>query len=215
MRKRIVAALLAVMFLAVFAPMTAFASSGSVKMTGYDQVIKKGNTVYCAGVGGIYKVTLKNGKVKSKKHLWKNECTFVPESYECAMCLNGKYLYYLSGGEGTGGALYRVKTSGGEPQLLASVPSSDDKFVYAIKKSKIYYYKFNYDEDYNIIGTSGSVMNLNGKNKSNTSKKAVLKHKKSNTKGYSVKIKASGRYYKDYLKTPKGTFYLGKAENLE
>ena len=215
MRKKIIAVLIAVAFLAVFTPMTSFASSGSVKMTGYDQVIKKGNTVYCAGTKGIYKVILKNGKVKSKKRLITLENIFSPESYLSAMKLKGKYLYYLASSEGTGGAIERVKTTGGKSKLLATVPLWGDYFVYAIKGSKIYYYKIKYDNDYNVVGTPKSVMSVNGKNKSKTSKKAVLKHKKSNASGYSVKIKTSGGYYKDYLKTPKGTFYLGKTECRE
>ena len=143
MRRRIIAMLMAVILLVVFAPATVFATSDSVSLTGYDQVIKKKNTIYCAGTGGIYKVILKNGKVKSKKRIVKNECTFAPESYQCAMRLKGKYLYFLSGGEGTGGSLCRIKLSGGKVKRLATnIPLSDQNFKYAIKGSKIYYYTF-------------------------------------------------------------------------
>lgn len=215
MRRRIIAVLMAVMLLAVFAPATVFATSDSVYMTGYDQVIKKKNTVYCAGTGGIYRVILKNGKVKSKKRIVKNEYAFAPKSYQCAMRLKGNYLYFLSGGEGTGGSLCRVRSSGGKVKRLATnIPLSDQYFKYAIKGTKIYYYTYKLDEDYNIAGIARRMMSLNGKNKSKTSKKAVLKHKKRNVKGYSVRIKTSGSYYKDYLKTPKGSFYLGKAKQL-
>lgn len=34
--------------------------------------------------------------------------------------------------------------------------------------------------------------------------------KKSNASGYSVSIRKKNGYYRDYLKTPKGTFCLGK-----
>ena len=55
-----------------FMPTSAFAAS-KVKMTGYDQVYMTGNTAYCAGTKGIYKVTLSNGAVTSKKLIFKAE----------------------------------------------------------------------------------------------------------------------------------------------
>lgn len=212
MKKRITAILLVGMLLLAVTPVTAHASSGAVKMTGYDQVIKNGNIAYCAGTGGIYKVILKKSKVKSIKRLVKNECTFAPESYQSAMRMKGKYLYFLNGGEGTGGCIERIKTTGGKSKRLDSVPLFDKYYAYAIKGSKIYYFKHDVDFEADTIKTPKKVMNLNGKNKTKTSKKAVLKHKNSNAKGYSVVIQLDGNYYKDYLITPKGAFYLGEAE---
>jgi len=214
LKHRALTLLLSVAVLLAFTPVTAFASSGTVKMTGYDQVIKKGNIAYCAGTGGIYKVTLKKDKVKKIKCIVKNGVTFAPESYQSAMRLKGNYLYYLQGGEGTGGSIQRIKTTGGKSKKLDYVPLSDNYYSYAKKGSKIYYFKYDYDVETDTIKTPKRVMNLNGKNKAKTSKKAVLKKKNSNTKGYSVVIQLDGNYYKDYLITPKGAFYLGEAESL-
>ena len=55
-------------------------------------------------------------------------------------------------------------------------------------------------------------MKLNGKSKKSTKVKPIMKSKNRNkaAKGYSVKMKYSNGYIKDYLKTPKGKYYLGK-----
>ncbi|MBQ9059620.1 MAG: hypothetical protein IJ128_00575 [Firmicutes bacterium] len=204
MLKKLAACFMIMAIAIAFMPTSAFAAS-KVKMTASDQVVINGSYAYCAGASGIYKVKLKKGKATSIKRLVRNDEVGGAYSYFDAMKKKGKYLYYREGGEGTMGSINRVNVSSGKQKCLAMTGYHED---YAIKGKKIYYYK--YDEE------SGNPpkreMKLNGKSKKKSSKAAVLKTRVSNEKGYSVKIKKKGYYVKDYLKTPKGTYYLGKAE---
>lgn len=202
--KKLAACVMAMAIAVSFMPASAFAASKTVSMTAYNQVYKTGSTYYCAGASGIYKVKVKNGKVKSKKRIVKNDWVGGPYSYYDGMKKKGKYLYYRVGSEGTWGTVNRVKLSGGKEKELAITGYHGD---YAIKGKKIYFDKM--DDEENVMKR---VMKLNGTDKKKTSTKAKIKTKKSNTSGYSMKIKEKGEVVKDYLRTPKGTFYLGKCE---
>ena len=198
MKKKIAAFVLSLAIAVSFMPANTFAAS-TAKMTSYDQVIKSGSTVYCAGAEGIYKVKVKKGKVVSKKRLVDAE-SFGAYSYYSGMKKKGKYIYTQSSSEGTLFSLVRVRTSNGKCKTLASA-NDKGEINYAIKKSKIYY-KPSY-------GGAKKAMKLNGKNKKKTSVKPVMKHRKSNAKGYKVIMKEKGSRVITYLKTPKGKFRLG------
>ena len=190
---------------------TAHAASGTVKMTTYDEVIKIKNTVYCAGAKGIYKVKLKNGKVKSKKLIVKAaNPLFGPYTYIGEMKKKGNYIYYMHASEGTLWTLLRVNIKTGKEKTLISF-NEQKYFGYVIKNKKIYYDDQDGSDEYNIKANVYS-MKLNGTGKKKASVKPLMKQKKTNKKGYSIVIKQKGRYAKDYLKTPKGKFYLGKVK---
>ena len=177
--------------------------------TVYDDVLKTGNTVYCAGASGIYKAKLKKGKMKSAKRIYRSYSPmFGAYSYISAMSLNGSYLYFFEGSEGVLKSLCRVKTDGKGKKHLADTWES--RYGYAISNNRIYYDEGPADEDY-----SEEVlvcMKLNGSEQHSTDIIPKMTQKKTSAKGYSVKIKRAGKYYKDYLKTPKGTFLLGKCK---
>ena len=79
------------------------------------------------------------------------------------------------------------------------------------KQSLLRYKESVEDEETGIV--SYKVMKLNGKSKKKTKIKPAEKNKKTNARGYSMKYKKKGKYVKTYLKTPKGTYYLGKIKN--
>lgn len=206
MKRRIITILIAFAVAVSFMPTFAHAAS-KVKMTAYDQVVKSGNTVYCAGEGNtIYKVKLKNGRVKSKKRLVKGDWAMGDYSYIQKMKKRGNYLYYVVGTEGTMWYFYRVNVKSGKKKELAVNATH-----YVIKKKKIYAEFYNEEGDtpweYALLYKT---MKLNGKGKKKSSVEPVMKVKKSNAKGYSMVYKISGDYSKAYLKTPKGRFYLGR-----
>ncbi len=203
MKKRLALLLTALVVAVAFMPASAFAAS-KAKMTVYTEVYKTGNTVYCAGEGdSIYKVRVKDDKVTSKKKVMETTFCMGPYSYVWSMKKKGGYIYYELGGEGTYNQLKRVQISSGKKKTLTSCVND-----YAIKGKKIYY--SNYDEDSDKL--KYRVMKLNGKNKKKSSVHAQSKYKRSNAAGYSVKYKKKGGYAKTYLKTPQGTYYLGKTE---
>ena len=200
MRKKILACIMVLAIAVSFMPTSAFAGS-KIKMTAYDQVIKSGNTVYCAGARGLYKVTLKKGKVKKVKVLYSTGRTWFDGSQLEAMKKKGKYIYFIQV-TGVDNLLYRIKTSGKNKKLLALT------YDYAIKGNKIYFYDSDVDEDEDA--ENASVMKLNGKSKKRTSKDYVLKTKRSNKAGYKVYSRVKKSYVQDFLITPKGKFYLGR-----
>ena len=196
-KKRFLAGLLALMMVVAMVP-GAFAAekAKTVTMTAYHEVIKDGSTVYCVGYSGLYKVKLKKGKPVSKKRL----------DSRCGgwMKKKGGYIYYVATPSGgLWSELRRVKISTAKGKKLVG---DDCDLHYVIKGEKIYYRMV---DEYGR--TTKKVMKLNGKSKKKTSVKAVTKTKQTNAKGYSVKSSESGDYMKDYLKTPKGKLYLGKA----
>ena len=182
-----------------FMPANTFAASKTAKMKAYDQVIKSGNTVYCAGAEGLYKVKVKKGKVVSKKLLSRAE-SFGAYSYYSGMKKKGGHIYAQVSTEGPAFYLDRIKTKSGAYKTLEGA-NDQGPIVYAIKSKKIYYKA----QD----SKTKKVMKLNGKNKKKTSTKPVMKHAKSNAKGYSVIMKSKGDKIVTYLKTPKGKFKLG------
>lgn len=188
---------------------SAHAAPKIVKSTAYDQVIKKGYTAYVAGASGIYKVKLVKGKLKSKKRIVKAKGTYWGSAYASSMYKRGKYLYYAVGSNGTPFSIYRVSLKTGKEKQLANIHDGDyGNFV--IKGNKIYYVEYNWDKG----AYQNRQMSLNGKSKKKSKYKAVQITKVSNKKGYKVITKQKGKYYRDYIQTPKGKFYLGKVKNF-
>ena len=183
MLKKIAACMMVMAIAVAFMPTSAFAASKSAKMTAYNQVFVSGSYAYCAGAGGIYKVKLKKGKKESVQRLYDSECAFGPSAAVEAMKKKSGYIYFRSASQGTCAYLSRVKCSGGDVKDLGIT---------------------GYAADYAIEG--------NKKNKKKTSVKPVTNERDSNKSGYRIVIKKKGHYVKDYLKTPEGTFYLGKVE---
>ena len=203
MKKRFIAVLLSAIMLVTMAVSVSFAATEYVKMTTYT-VLKAGNTVYCPSAGdGIYKVTVKNGKVRKVKWLKKSGFVMGDYSYNNSLKKKGNYLYYIMWSEGTYCTLHRINLNTGKDKLIA-VNATD----YAFKDSKIYaeIWKFTDDDQYVVYRS----MKLNGNSKKKTSIKPRMKQKVSNAKGYSVSYKEKGGYVYTYLKTPKGKYKLGK-----
>lgn len=206
MKKKIISIILASMMVVTMLPMQVSAAS-TAKMTAFNQVYKTKNIAYCAGVGGVYKVTLKNGKVKKVKKLFKGKV--IDYDYGCAEAMKkkGDYLYFMARNESApGGRIYRVNVKTGKKKALTG-------FVYylvgyVIKDKKIYY---SYDvADDDAFYEEVKSMSLNGKNKKKSSMKVSMNTKNSNAKGYYIIEKEKDGYLKDYLRTPKGKYYLGK-----
>ena len=204
MKKNVGIVLLALAVALAFVPASAYAAS-SVSMTTYQQVVKSGSTVYVASPGwGIYKATVKNNVVKSKKWLVKETNCYDTWSYITRMKKKGNFLYYISTTEGTPNYLNRVNISSGKVKQVA-----ENVAGYACKGKKLYAEL--YDPEYES-GNVYRVMSLAGASKKATSVKPVTKLKTSSAKGYSAVYKVSGGYVKTYLKTPKGKYYLGKVK---
>ena len=189
-----------------------YAGSGTISMTTYSQVIKSGKTVYCAGAKGIYKVKLKNGKVKSKKCIFKYGEVFSADSYVGNMALVGKSIYFSEFTNGSVAYIYKVGTDGKGRKNLAT---QEDYADFVISGDKIYYETAVWDDDYDDPLVYTEVITLDGKYVGRSDLKIAIDSKKSNAKGYKMIIKKKGKYVKDYLKTPKGKFYLGKARIFE
>lgn len=205
---KVIACLLALFVAVSFMPQPASAATKTVKSTTYDQVVKSGNTAYCAGANALYKVKLtKNGKVKKVTCTYKGGPAWDKKARLIRnMKKKGKYLYYVDFG-GSDGSVTYLKRMNTATKKSKKIVFTDNMFYgYAIKKGKLY---AKYHDDDKVVKKS---MKLNGKSKKKTSKKIVMKTKKSNAKGYSMKYKAKKGYIKAYLKTPKGTYYLGKTK---
>lgn len=175
----------------------AFAASGTVKSTKF-KIQKSGKYIYCVGESGIYRLKVKKGVVVKKKKLVKVDTWYSVYGFK----KHGKYVYYMQYTAGTDADLYRVKITGGKAQRLARFSEAGD---FAIKGKKIYY--DGYDKNYNYVR---KVMNLNGKGKKNTKIIPKSISKDSNVKGFKIVSKHGSKWYKDYLKTPKKSNYLGK-----
>ena len=194
-------------------------AAGKVSMTAYSQVIKSGNTAYCIGSKGIYRVKLRKGKVRSAKLLLKDVYPFEASSMH-HMKKKGKYLYFMLAHSGAYGPyqyvenIKRVSIKGGKAVTLASV-GDQCYFGYVIKGRRIYYDQavFNgdsYFDENGIVHPKVKSMALNGKKKKSApSVIPVMKTAKSNAKGYRVIVKGGRGNTRDYLRTPKGTFLLG------
>ena len=226
MKKKLTIFVLSFIVAIAFMPAAAFAESAP-EMTAYNQVLKEGNTAYVGGAAGIYKVKLKsNGKVKSKKLIFKSYSPFGAYSYINTMYKQDNYIYFLQGTEGGTQYLKRVSTSGKSKKLASLL---DTYYGYSIDGNTIYYSTYNsaldddwddddywYDDDWDDEDYDPSLyqllkrMNLDGSSKQDTDITPNCKTKKTSDAEYTRTIKKKGKYAKDYLKTPKGTFYLGK-----
>ena len=198
---------LIICLIAMLIPMTASAAGKTKKMTTYWRVLKEGNTVFCNNGYGIYKVNLKNNKVR-KLHT-KRIRSAGDEALE-SMKKKGKYLYYVYSNETTG-ALYRINLKTGKNEALTS-HKYDGFEGYAISGNKIYYKIYHWSDE----STRYKVMKLNGRSKKYTKVKVSCKWKKNNkaAKGYNLIISQYynyGYHYKSWLKLPNGNkIYLGK-----
>ena len=205
MKKKLTVMAVALAIALVCVPATALASS-KAKMTTYDGAVKSGNTVYCASPGwGIYKATVKNGKVVKKKWLLKETVGWGAGSDIGHMKKKGNYLYFIEYTEGTVTHLVRLNVKNGKCKTIAH-----NVTAYAIKGKKIYAQITNPD----TLKKSYRVMKLNGKSKKKTSVRPVMKTEYSH-KGYSTSYKEKGKYIRTYLKTPKGKYYIGKVRSMD
>lgn len=196
-KKKLVSCVLALAVAIAFMPTSAFAAS-KAKSTVYDQVYKTGSTVYCVGAKGIYKVKVKKGKLKSSKLIYRynDDEVYYEDGHLFALKKKGSYIYFLNVSNGSSVKLWRVKTSGKNKKCLAEADT------YVIKGSKIYYEDFDANKK--------RVMKLNGKSKKKTKAKVIMVSKTSNKAGYKMVHRIKKGHVQDFLKTPKGTYYLGK-----
>ncbi len=172
------------------------AASGPVKMKAYDEVLKKGNIVYCASSSGLYKVNLKNGKAKRL-------VKFLPGHGAIrSLRKKGKYIYYLRYGPVEIGVC-RIKTSGGKEQFLYCGDYRKGKSVesYVISGKKIYF---------KCRNNKCKVMNLNGKSWKKTSKIPEMIRKDTNMEGWRITEKRKGDYVTTYLDTPNKRIKVSK-----
>lgn len=206
MKKKVITLLTALAVAVTFIPVSAltaqpaFAAS-KLNRTVYDQVVKKGSYIYCAGEGSaIYKVKVKDDKVVSKKKIVKSKETYGAWSYISGMSKYGKYIYYFQYTEGTKRWFKRVKISTGKVNKLPSMSQ------YAFKKKMMYTMDWKGDKKVYLK------MTPSGKNPKKTKVHASNTFRDTNVKGYSVRYKEKKGYARTYLKTPAGTFYLGKSK---
>ena len=205
--------MLALLFLMMVSPV--FAGS-TINSTLYNRVLKENKVVYCTGAGGIYKVKVKSGKVKSSKKLVKASVAYGKNCLYGSMIKDGDYLYYCKDNYmGPQGTYYRVNIKSKTKNKLTGMLDMPENFV--INEEKIYYDYYeeiwdDYSDDPIFEGYRTKSMNLDGSSKQFVDVKVKTSYKKSNDANYSVVMKKSGKYVKDYLKTPKGKYYLGKVK---
>lgn len=75
-----------IIMISAFLPLHSYA--GTKKMTAYNDVFKDGKELYAAGGGGLYRVNLKNMKVKK---LAKINASQVDDTIYHSMSKKGKY----------------------------------------------------------------------------------------------------------------------------
>lgn len=209
--------LIALIIVTLTAPQATAASGETKKMTVYSSILKKGNTIYCATVTGVYKAKLKNKKVVSKKRLAKATHGTLD------MKIKGGYLYYKYIYP-IGISLYRINLKTGKTESVfvegkgrfKNYESIEVK-SYAFKGNKLYaniYYQGNLNGDYDEEHTRTFVAKLNGKSAKTVNVKVKNKSKTTNKKGYKIVEKElyNANKVKSYLKTPKGKYYLGKGD---
>ncbi len=237
MKKRIVSILLVFVFAVSAIPLSFAEATDTVGRTTYTQVIKSGKTVFCNGHAGLYKITLKNGKPKKIKKLTK----FDGVSGAMDMVKKGKYIYYMVVGTSAGGFIYRINVNTGKKKRLTDyltegeytianntlyyshvvwVENDDDDYDDGFEDDDYYYEDDDddfydesdddYYEDYEYTETIAA--KLDGSSPKVVDVKISSKSKKTNSKNYRVYSKRKGRYFYDYLKTPKGKFYIGKVK---
>ena len=206
MRRRFLTAMItAVLIIAMCAP-ASLAATDTAKMETYD-ILKVGKTVYVPSAGwGIYKVTVKNGKVKKVKWLVKSKDGDPDGTYIGSMKKKGKYLYYIMYTEGTSSYLHRVKISSRKREQITKMNISD----YAFINDNLYITAWRYDTKEDDYLPMYRTVNLKDKSTQNANIKAEIVNHTSNAKGYSASYKVKGKYVYTYLRTPKGRFKLGK-----
>ncbi len=189
------------------------AASGTVKSKLYSEVIKSGKYVYCTDGHSIYRVNIKNNKVK---RLVKE-----PIALDITMKLHKGYIYYMWSGEADYSDLCRVKAKGGGKKTLATDVEGIRNF--AIKGKRIYYAHYNGDDPDNPKKVYDRNKTLNGKNKKKNKVKGYATVKKRNAKGYTIVKKFSSDFYENpngymitYLRKPNGKLVkLGKTKAIE
>ena len=209
-RSILVVLIITILVISITPASFASAKTKTKKMITYDDIIKRGNTVYCKAIFGngepsrIMKVTLRNNKVVKKKTLFFRYC------FNWSYSLKGKFLYIIENDDMGGQYLRRINVKTGKTKALT--PKFNNWVnKYAIKGKKIYYSSSGYKEVGNktVQIKRKKVMKLNGKNKKKTNCKIKMYRKKTNNKKYKLvyKYKNNGDV-KTYLKTPKGTYYI-------
>ena len=129
-RKRLCSVLLILTLLFGSFTTVSFGASGTKKMITYD-VIKSKSNVYCATPLGVYKVNLKNKKVKWLFKVDAYESTINGGAY--AMRMNKGYLYFLRDAS-MAARVYRIKVPNGKVKQLFP---NYGVWNYAIRKGKI------------------------------------------------------------------------------
>ena len=176
------------------------AKTKTMKMTLYDQVIKKGKYAYCCDKGLIYKVNLKTNKVKK---------LIKSPNYRSNMKLYKGYIYYNDFTWGSSIHISRVKTNGKANKYLAW---QTDEMGYVIKGKRIYYRDIEWNEDTDEESRVTYSIKLNGKNRKKVKYRVKPIYKNTNKKGYKVIVKRSSDfddfdgtgYMISYLKKPNG-----------
>ena len=217
MTKRMLSMMLAtIVALAMIAvPADGHAGSRTEKMTTYNKIVKRGNTVCVSLKDAIVAVNLKNGKTRILEN--KTPTELLPGCGIKHMKIKGNYLYYIDvlGTDHWDTFFYRVNIKNGKKKRLGR-----DVLGYVIKGKKLYYlgHKIDWSNGGKDI-KKNRVMKLNGKGKKKTSVKAKMKSKSSNARGYSVVHSYSYTkngydaqydvtdvisYHKYYLKKPNG-----------
>lgn len=218
MKKGVSILLVMTVFFTFTLAMTAEVNAATVTRSAkvYSDVIKKGNTVYCATEAGIYKVKLKNKKVVSSKRLVKAYENVIQEN----MKIKGNYLYYTEIYP-IGETLNRINLKTGKDEEIfvpgkGRFKNSDSVQVisYAFKGTKLYAKVYFDNASTYKEYTRTFVSKLNGKSTEKSKVKINFTVKKANVKGFKVdsKYTSDDRYVKAYLRTPKGKYYLGKTK---
>lgn len=198
MKKRIAVLMTVALLFIAFVPMKADAAPRYMKTTVYDYVIKSGNTLYCAGAEGLYKVVLNNkGFVIRTTLLHKKMCPYANSFYK-GMKKQGRYIYMQEYTLGTVGYLTRIDITNGRGKWLAT--SHEGRVDYVLHQNKILFKTYEY---------GGGAMNLDGSNKRKSCYTPYLTHWQSTTKGYYMSFSKRNGMINSYLTTPKGTYLLG------
>lgn len=201
----------------------ASAAIKEMKGTVYSEVIKRGNTAYCAynedGDYTILKVDLNTGK---KTRLVRNAFRMK------GMKQRGSYLYYGVGFETPQFNLYRVNVKTGKKQKLARVYSVGSGYpAYVLGKTRIYYREAYWSKKTDFVASRNRKIKLNGTDKKRLYNTRIrVSNKRANVSGYKVIYKGVNYhydsdfedyvydYYNCYLKKPDGSqIYLAKVDD--
>jgi hypothetical protein len=191
----------------------AYAASGKTKkMTVYNNILKRGNTVFVNLGKTIASVNTKTGKVKILTGKSKNALYNVRR-----MALKNNYIYFVRVEDPAFYVFLRVNIKTGKKKRIAV---GEGSFSYVISGNKIYYRTKVLD--WSHLGetkeTIKKVMQLSGKSKKKTVISARNTVKKSNAPGYKI-VKSfshkksvddgdgyieTTKYYDYYLQMPNG-----------